>query len=424
MAEMISNLKKHTCPTCGGQLIVNEVRRMYECPFCGVTFDYEYFREDDVLDRAARAMRAGEMKSAQEAYEFMLAKEPSNFEALRGMILVAAHAKSTYEFARAESLKKMNTPLVDERIQYAIDNCLPEHRDYFSKMKELFDATDTYEEGLVKNRNLRLDQKRGFSDLQRMSDKKRELYFQVSDVDDPEEKVLVHPKSVAFLLITGYVFYCLIVIVIFAAMRNPYTKDTTSTKKTKATAYTRSTYSYSYNYDVNTMFIEQDLIEMYEKQGMDPTEASKKAKDQMKFAKTMATNNVYTYNYSAAKEKKAEESESVRKEKEKEWKKDHANDGTKRLLWLLIPGLGIGLICAYLFWRENKIRKYDREVLASYREKTGAITDEILKNEDSTSRQKFQLHKLYQEMKKLDPVPEKVSAPTVKMHKKQRKRWE
>ena len=46
MTEMSSNLKKHTCPTCGGQLIVNEVRKMYECPFCGVTFDFDLVRDE------------------------------------------------------------------------------------------------------------------------------------------------------------------------------------------------------------------------------------------------------------------------------------------------------------------------------------------------------------------------------------------
>ena len=421
MAENFSNLKKHTCPTCAGQLIVNEARKMYECPFCGVTFDYEYYREDDVRDRAARALSAGEMKSAQEAYEFMLAKEPSNFVALRGMILVAAHAKSTYEFARADSLKKMNTTIVDERIQNAIDNCLPEHKAYFCKMKELFDATDTYEDGLVKNRDLRIDQKKEFSKLQRMSDKKRELFFEVSEWEDPEEKVLVHPKSFAFLLITGYVFYCIFVVIIFAAMHNPYTAKNSSTKKTKAT--TKVTY-YTYNFDINTGMIEKDLISMYEKQGMDPTEASKKAKEEMRRTKSM-TKNITTYNYNSAKEKQAELSESVRKEKEAKWNENHANDGTKELLWLLIPGALIALACVFFFWRENKIKKYDKEVLAPYREKVGEISDEILKNEDSTNRQKFQLHKLYKEMKELDPMPEKVTTPTtIKMHKKQRKRWE
>ena len=51
MSDSVLNVKKHTCPTCGGQLRVDLSRQMYECPFCGVTFDYAYFNEDDVIDR-------------------------------------------------------------------------------------------------------------------------------------------------------------------------------------------------------------------------------------------------------------------------------------------------------------------------------------------------------------------------------------
>ena len=422
MTEMSSNLKKHTCPTCGGQLIVNEARRMYECPFCGVTFDYEYFREDDVLERAARAMRAGERNSAREAYEFMLAKEPSNFEALRGMILVAAGAKSTYDFARAEALKRMNTPRVDEQIEYAIEHCLPEHREYFLKMKELFDTSDTYEEGLMKNRDLHLDQKKEFSELERVSDKKNELFFEVSSWEDPEEKVHVHPKSVAYMLITAYVFYCIIVIIIFGVMRtNPYSKKSGTKETTWPTFVTNRSTTNS----VNMCLTEKQLMQQYESMGMDPTEASEKAKNNVQaFFKNYTGVSVYNY-YAEQKAKKAEESEAKRKQEEKAYTRKHANDGVKEVLWILIPGALITLACVYLFRRENKIKRFDGEMLAPYRERAGEITDEILKNEDSTNRLKFQLHRLYQEMKKLDPMPEKVSGPTtIKMHKPQRKRWE
>ena len=49
----------HICPTCAGQLKIDEERKLYLCPFCGVTFDYEYFREDDVLDRGATNLSTG-----------------------------------------------------------------------------------------------------------------------------------------------------------------------------------------------------------------------------------------------------------------------------------------------------------------------------------------------------------------------------
>ena len=422
MVENTSNIKKHTCPTCGGQLIVNEVRKMYECPFCGVTFDYEYFREDDVLERASRAIRLGEFQSAKEAYEFMLAKEPSNFEALRGMILVYAGARSTAEFADPKKLKTKNTPSVDEKIQYAIEHCLPEHQSYFSKMKELFDAADVYEEGLNKNKDLRSDQKLAYSDIQRIEDKKGELFFHVNDPQDPAaDMIKIHPRSIAGTLIGLYVFYAIFVLLIFGAMKNPYTKATSEkTRSTKATTkvnYTLPDY-------FNNYMVEKELKEMYEKRGMDPAEASKKAAADAKNAQKNMQKYV-AIDYNSFSNKMADKSESQRLEKEEKWNKDHANMDRNRMLFLLIPAGVLVLACIYLFHREYRIKKFETETMKPYRNRASEITNEILKNEESTNRMKTNLTHLYQEMKKLDPVPEKVSMPvTIKEKKQSRKRWE
>ena len=422
MVENTSNIKKHTCPTCGGQLIVNEVRKMYECPFCGVTFDYEYFREDDVLERASRAIRLGEFQSAKDAYEFMLAKEPSNFEALRGMILVYAGARSTAEFADPKKLKTKNTPAVDEKILYAIEHCLPEHQSYFSKMKELFDAAHVYEEGLNKSKDLRSDQKREYSEMQRIEDKKGELLFQFRDPNDPAaDMIKMHPRSVAGCLIALYVFYAIFVLLIFGAMKNPYTKATSEkTRSTKAT--TRVNYTMPDYF--NNYMVEKELKEMYEKRGMDPAEASKKAAADAKNAQKNMQKYV-AIDYNSFSNKMAEESESKRLEKEEKWNKDHANMDRNRMLFLLIPAGILVLACIYLFHREYRIKKFETETMKPYRDKASEITDEILKNEESTNRMKTNLTHLYQEMKKLDPVPEKVSMPvTIKEKKQSRKRWE
>ena len=49
-------IKSHVCNMCGGLLDIDLDRQMYICPFCGVTFDYEYFREDNVLEIANKAL--------------------------------------------------------------------------------------------------------------------------------------------------------------------------------------------------------------------------------------------------------------------------------------------------------------------------------------------------------------------------------
>ena len=145
MAETVSKLQKHTCPSCGGPLRVNLERQMYECPFCGVTYDYEYFRKDDVLLRAAQCLKRGEWMAATEAYDFLLTKEPHNFEALLGKILAAAHMKKQDDMANLELFRSLNFAKVKKCTDQAVRDADSAHRKYFEKVQELFDCAKEYD---------------------------------------------------------------------------------------------------------------------------------------------------------------------------------------------------------------------------------------------------------------------------------------
>ena len=80
-------IKSHTCTKCGGALTVHNDRQQYECPYCSVFYDYEYFRSQDILDQAASSLKVLQFDSAKEKYDFLLQKEPHNFIALQGKIL-------------------------------------------------------------------------------------------------------------------------------------------------------------------------------------------------------------------------------------------------------------------------------------------------------------------------------------------------
>lgn len=145
MAETVSKLQKHTCPSCGGPLRVNLERQMYECPFCGVTYDYEYFRKDDVLLRAAQCLKRGEWMAATEAYDFLLTKEPHNSEALLGKILAAAHMKKQDDMANLELFRSLNFAKVKKCTDQAVRDADSAHKKYFEKVQELFDCAKEYD---------------------------------------------------------------------------------------------------------------------------------------------------------------------------------------------------------------------------------------------------------------------------------------
>ena len=117
------NIKDHICPSCGGTLRVDISRQMYECPFCGMTFDYYYFREENVLELADKALTAGEIYSAKQAYEFMLTKEPDNFVALRGISLIDMKMFGVEKLKDVDNYRNVNLAAAGNSLDKAIDVC-------------------------------------------------------------------------------------------------------------------------------------------------------------------------------------------------------------------------------------------------------------------------------------------------------------
>ena len=79
-------IKGHICPSCAGALSIDLDKQMYVCTYCGITFDYEYFREDNVLQIGSQALKNSEFNSASKAYDYALEKNPHNFEAIKGSL--------------------------------------------------------------------------------------------------------------------------------------------------------------------------------------------------------------------------------------------------------------------------------------------------------------------------------------------------
>ena len=64
-------IKSHSCTKCGGVLIVHNDKQQYECPYCGIFYDYEYFRLRDILEQAAASQKVLQYDSAREKYSFL-----------------------------------------------------------------------------------------------------------------------------------------------------------------------------------------------------------------------------------------------------------------------------------------------------------------------------------------------------------------
>ena len=237
----MNELKEHICPSCGGVLHVDIKRQMYECPFCGVTFDYDYFREDNVLDLAEDAVRKGENHSARKAYEFMLTKEPDNFEALRGISLISLDMSQTDELLEMENYSGINYGEVNYVIDRAIRDSKPEERVYFELMKDAVDNGVEYTSA----------RKNAESEIEHLKEAKDELRnYVISNealgIEGDGYQIAVSPKATIAALITAFIAWVFLVVVVFLCVHtNPYTPEryiTPTTRQSYRVMYYGSTH--------------------------------------------------------------------------------------------------------------------------------------------------------------------------------------
>lgn len=204
MSESV--MKLHLCPTCGGNLNIDLKRQMYECPFCGVTFDYSFFEEDDVLDRAEKSLSSGEFISAKKGYEFVLSKDLRNFVALRGMAMISLRIRTIASINQTQLYRKLDVEKAKENIKRISSEAKSEHQEYFKLMMENMDLGVKCADETEKMENYR-------ERINSESAKRADLEIDRNDVyaNDPDQPQVSRPKFVAK-LIAGYIIFSLILL--------------------------------------------------------------------------------------------------------------------------------------------------------------------------------------------------------------------
>lgn len=170
----MSNIKKHQCPSCGGTLTVDNDKQMYHCTFCGSTYDYEYFREEQMQEMGKRYLTRGEFMAAADAYRFMLKKDPHDFRALRGLMLAAARLRNMDEVIRE---KKSTEFSYDSKLAgEAIEGASEEDREYFTLFGRIYSDKKKVSDLNEEIDSLRED-KRKVNDNITLNNEKIEAYY-------------------------------------------------------------------------------------------------------------------------------------------------------------------------------------------------------------------------------------------------------
>ncbi|MBO4637226.1 MAG: hypothetical protein J5685_08795 [Clostridiales bacterium] len=151
----MTETKIHVCETCGGRLQIDTDRKLYLCPFCGITYDYAYFNEDELLEKAARFMERREFDAARDAYEFFLKKDPHNRETLKGMMLISNGIADITEMRNVKVLEDYGyDPSQTEWITGSADE---DSKEYFRRMQEIFNNAGKYHKAFISGEDTEKD---------------------------------------------------------------------------------------------------------------------------------------------------------------------------------------------------------------------------------------------------------------------------
>ena len=140
----------HLCSSCGGDLVLDDVAKIYKCPHCGVTYDYDFWGDDDALSRGMTALRRGEFDTAKDAFEVVLAKDPQHFLALRGRMLAKARMKSIRDFENHGRLAMRNYGAI--HIEEELEAAVSTDKEYFERLRDMFKLCEEYAQAQKKMR--------------------------------------------------------------------------------------------------------------------------------------------------------------------------------------------------------------------------------------------------------------------------------
>ncbi len=134
--------KIHLCETCGGHLKVDLEKQIYICPFCGVTYDYEYFKEDDIISKAQTFEERGEFDAAVDAYKFYLTKDPHNTEVLKKAMLFTHHIADINVLRDVKVMEGFTSD--PSATKWVVESSNEESKEFFETEQEIFEKAYEY----------------------------------------------------------------------------------------------------------------------------------------------------------------------------------------------------------------------------------------------------------------------------------------
>ena len=195
----MGQIKKRQCPSCGGTLIDDSEKQIYRCTSCGSSYDYDYFREEQLHELGETYLSRGEVKAAVDAYRLILKKAPHDFLALRGLMLAAAYLKDMDGLSRIGDAKHFSydPQLVGE----VLDAASEEDKEYFSKFAKIYADKQKQIDCNREIKSLYRERESIEANIRFTDNTRYEYYFETKSSQ-------LHPKGVFIAVWCLTAFYC------------------------------------------------------------------------------------------------------------------------------------------------------------------------------------------------------------------------
>ena len=193
----MSKIRNRQCPSCGGNLSVDNDRQMYRCTSCGSTYDYEYFIEEKMHEMGETYLSRGEFMAAVDAFRLILEKDPHDFKALRGLMLAAARLKDIDELV-SEDISNENFSYDSKLVSEATEGALEEDKEYFTELGKIYSDKKKLSDYLKEIESLAKEKRKISDDISKNDQLREECY-----IKNARSGTKTSPKT-AF--VTGWIF--------------------------------------------------------------------------------------------------------------------------------------------------------------------------------------------------------------------------
>ena len=138
VSELIDFDKKIVCSSCGGDLIIDSEKQIYECKFCGIAYGSSLFFGNP-FEKALKAMAHNEFTEAEQRFTHMLMLDPHDFNALLGRFLCVGKWKKIFDFTVTQNIPQIRLQNLKEMINEIVAQSSDEDKEYFSTLQDMVD---------------------------------------------------------------------------------------------------------------------------------------------------------------------------------------------------------------------------------------------------------------------------------------------